>query len=260
MNEDYFSNCKILSKNEFGLCYKDYIFIISVPDGNIITYFNIYIKGFENIKKYMKRMNITINSKKEKKKYYFIWTKNSNSIYIYNKNNIKLDLNNKFIIPNNNNNEMNERHNLIVINNKEDLISFEKKLELDKNINIFNLKQCSNNEFVIITKNNEMMIYDILCHSITMIINYAEIILENDLDYYFLKKIGKGMFLVNLINKKLGIIEFKSGKILKEFDVDDKICFHIDICEQNEDEEEKKDKLNKNILILNQNNIFLLDI
>ena len=91
---------------------------------------------------------------------------------------------------------------------------------------------------------------------ITMKINYTKVIIDNNL--YFLKKIGKGMFIVNLINGNLGIIEIKCGKILKEFDVDEKICFYINILDI--DDEGEKNKLNKNILILNQNNIYILEI
>ena len=65
INDDYFSNCKIFSKREFGLCYHDFIFLVSVPEGCIVTYFNISnlycVTNFQYNKKYMKRMNIFIN-------------------------------------------------------------------------------------------------------------------------------------------------------------------------------------------------------
>ena len=257
MNEDFFSNCKIFTKNEFGLSYKNYIFMVSVPEGCITTFFDVSRIGYENIKKYMKRMNIFVNLEKEKKKYYFIWCKDSNVIDIYSKNPINLDLKNKYVIPFNSNNEISERHNLNVANIKEELISYEKDIKLLNNVKIFNIKQCSNSEIVIITKNNEMLVYNFLCNAVTLRINYAQIILEDDL--YFLKKIGKGMFLVNLINGNLGIIEFKTGKILKEFYVDEQICFYVNISDKDNDQTEKN-KLNKNILILNENNILSLDI
>ena len=257
MNIDFFSNCKIFTKNEFGLSYKNYIFMVSVPEACITTYFDVSRIWHENIKKYMKRMNIFVNVEKEKKKYYFIWCKDSNVIDIYSKNQINLDLKNKYVIPFNNNNELSERHHLNVANIKEELISFEKDIKLPNNIKIFNIKQCSNSEIVVITKNNEMLIYNFLCNSVTLRINYAQIILEGDL--YFLKKIGKGMFLVNLINGNLGIIELKNGKILKELYVDDQICFYVNISDKDNDQTEKN-KLNKNILILNESNILSLDI
>ena len=260
-NDDYFSNCKIFSKREFGLCYNDFIFLVSVPEGSIVTYFDISnlnsvsINNLENIKKYMKRMNIFINIKKEMKKYYLVWYENSKIINIYKKNETKIDINDKFVIPSNNNLETHERHNLIVFNNKEELISFEKNIKLLNDKIIFNIKQCSNNDIVIITKDNVMLIYSFLSNGIIMTINYAKIILEDEL--YFLKRIGKGLYLVNLSNNMLGLIELKTGKILKKFNVEEKLCNCADILSH---EEENKNKLNKNILILNLYNIYNLDI
>ena len=258
-NDDYFLNCKVFSKREFGLCYLSFIFLVSVPEGSIITYFDVsnsfYINNSENIKKYMKRMNIFVNSKKEMKKFYFVWHENSNLVKIYTKNENKINMNNKFIIPNNNNSDNHERHNLIVFNNKDELISFEREIKLLNEKIIFNIKQCSNSEIIIITKNNEMIIYTFLSNSISMIISYAQIILEDEL--YFLKRIGKGLYLVNLTDGMLGLIELKSGKILKKFDVDEKFCNNADICSLIE---EDKNKLNKNVLILNVYNIYNLDI
>ena len=258
-NDDYFLNCKVFSKREFGLCYLSFIFLVSVPEGSIITYFDVsnsfYINNSENIKKYMKRMNIFVNSKKEMKKFYFVWHENSNLIKIYTKNENKINMNDKFIIPNNNNSDNHERHNLIVFNNKDELISFEREIKLLNEKIIFNIKQCSNSEIIIITKNNEMIIYTFLSNSISMIISYAQIILEDEL--YFLKRIGKGLYLVNLTDGMLGLIELKSGKILKKFDVDEKFCNYADICSLIE---EDKNKLNKNVLILNVYNIYNLDI
>ena len=258
-NDDYFLNCKVFSKREFGLCYLNFIFLVSVPEGSIITYFDVsnsfYINNSENIKKYMKRMNIFVNSKKEMKKFYFVWHENSNLIKIYTKNENKINMNDKFIIPNNNNSDNHERHNLIVFNNKDELISFEREIKLLNEKIIFNIKQCSNSEIIIITKNNEMIIYTFLSNSISMIISYAQIILEDEL--YFLKRIGKGLYLVNLTDGMLGLIELKSGKILKKFDVDEKFCNYADICSLIE---EDKNKLNKNVLILNVYNIYNLDI
>jgi len=258
-NDDYFLNCKVFSKREFGLCYLSFIFLVSVPEGSIITYFDVsnsfYINNSENIKKYMKRMNIFVNSKKEMKKFYFVWHENSNLVKIYTKNENKINMNDKFIIPNNNNSDNHERHNLIVFNNKDELISFEREIKLLNEKSIFNIKQCSNSEIIIITKNNEMIIYTFLSNSISMIISYAQIILEDEL--YFLKRIGKGLYLVNLTDGMLGLIELKSGKILKKFDVDEKFCNYADICSLIE---EDKNKLNKNVLILNVYNIYNLDI
>ena len=258
-NDDYFLNCKVFSKREFGLSYLSFIFLVSVPEGSIITYFDVsnsfYINNSENIKKYMKRMNIFVNSKKEMKKFYFVWHENSNLVKIYTKNENKINMNDKFIIPNNNNSDNHERHNLIVFNNKDELISFEREIKLLNEKIIFNIKQCSNSEIIIITKNNEMIIYTFLSNSISMIISYAQIILEDEL--YFLKRIGKGLYLVNLTDGMLGLIELKSGKILKKFDVDEKFCNYADICSLIE---EDKNKLNKNVLILNVYNIYNLDI
>ena len=258
-NDDYFLNCKVFSKREFGLCYLSFIFLVSVPEGSIITYFDVsnsfYINNSENIKKYMKRMNILVNSKKEMKKFYFVWHENSNLVKIYTKNENKINMNDKFIIPNNNNSDNHERHNLIVFNNKDELISFEREIKLLNEKIIFNIKQCSNSEIIIITKNNEMIIYTFLSNSISMIISYAQIILEDEL--YFLKRIGKGLYLVNLTDGMLGLIELKSGKILKKFDVDEKFCNYADICSLIE---EDKNKINKNVLILNVYNIYNLNI
>ena len=55
----------------------------------------------------------------------------------------------------------------------------------------------------------------------------------------------------------LGLIELKTGKILKKFNVDENLCNYIDIINK---EEENKNKLNKNIFILNLYNIYNLDI
>ena len=258
-DNDIFSNCKIFSKREFGLCYNNFIFLVSVPEGSIITYFDVSISNllssFENSKKCIKRMNIIINTKKEMKKYYLVWNENSNLIKLFAKNDKKIDVNDKFIIPSNNNSETQERHNLIVFNNKEELISFEKDVHILDDKIIFNIKQCSNSDIVIITKNNEMLIYNFLAGAIITMINFAQIILEHNL--YFLKRIGKGLFLVNLINGMLGLIELKTGKILKKFNVDENFCNYIDILNK---DDENKNKLNKNILILNLYNIYNLDI
>ena len=259
ISEDCFSNCKIFSKREFGLCYNDFIFLVSVPEGSIITYFDVSnsssISNIDTNKKFMKRMNIIINTKKEMKKFYFVWYENTSLINIYTKNENKIDINNKFIIPNNNNSDNHERHNLIVINNKEELISFDREIKILNDKNIFNVKQCSNSDVIIITKNNEMLIYNFMCNSIIMTVTYAQIIIENEL--YFLKRIGKGLYLVNLSNNMLGLIELKSGKILKKFSIDEKLCYYADIGTQ---AEEDKNKLNKNILILNLYNMYNLDI
>ena len=259
INDDYFSNCKVFSKREFGLCYNDFIFLVSVPEGCIVTYFDvsksISITNLENSKKYMKRMNIFINIKKEMKKYYFIWYENSNLVKIFTKTDKKIDINDKFIIPNSNNSEMHERHNLIVINNKEELISFDKEIKLNNDKIIFSIKQCANSDIIIITKNNEMIVYNFLCNSIITIVTYAKIILDDEI--YFLKRIGKGLYIVNLADDMLGLIELKTGKILKKFSIDGKLCNYADIVQEGE---ENKNKLNKNILILNSYNIFSLDL
>lgn len=258
-NDDCFSNCKVFSKREFGLCYNNFIFLVSVPEGSIVTYFDVSqsfsLINSEKNKIYMKRMNIFINAKKDIKKFYFIWYENSNIAKIFTKNEKKIDINDKFIIPSSNNTEMHERHNLIVFNNKEELISFEKEIKLVNDKSIFNIKQCSNSDIIIITKNNEMIIYNFLSNAIIMNVNYAKIILDED--FYFLKRIGKGLYLVNLVDDTLGLIELKTGKILKKFNVDGKFCNYADIIPEGE---ESKSKLNKNILILNLYDIYNLDI
>lgn len=148
--EDFFSNCKIFSKRKFCLCYKEYIFIVNSPEGNIMTYF----KPFNNkkiCKIFIKRCNIFINLKKEVKKFYFIWQENSNFVKIFNKMKRKNEINDK-----NNKSDNNE------LKNKLNYISFNKNIKIEGNKYIFNIKQCSNYDIVLITINNEIFKYNFL--------------------------------------------------------------------------------------------------
>ena len=85
LNEDYFSNCKVFSKREFGLCYRSFIFLVSVPEGGIFTFFDVSNSTniMDNSKKYIKRMNIFLSMNQDLKKFYLIWPENANSVKIY---------------------------------------------------------------------------------------------------------------------------------------------------------------------------------
>lgn len=57
----------------------------------------------------------------------------------------------------------------------------------------------------------------------------------------------------------LGIIDFKNGKILKKFNIEEKLCYYADIADI-EEKEKKINKINKNIVIYNKIDIFSIDI
>ena len=262
INEDYFSNCKILSKREFGLCYRSFIFLVCVPEGGIFTYFDVTgtTNSMDISKKYFKRMNIFLNMKRDIKKFYFIWPENANSIKIYAKNEKKIHRKReRFVIPSSRGTgqETSERHNLLVINTKEEIINYERNIFLNPGQRVYNVKQCSNYEVIIITKDNDMLIFNFVCNTFITTIKYARIILENEI--YFLKRIGNDLFLTNLRNGMLGLVGMKTGKILKKFNVDCRIVNSADVCLVPREEDEDI-KYHKNILILNSFDIFNLEI
>ena len=260
--EDYFSNCKVLSKREFGLCYRSFIFLVCVPEGGIFTYFDV--SNSTNImdcsKKYMKRMNVFLDMKQPMKKYYLIWPENASSIKVYSKQEKKIHpKRERYTIPYSNclNPDEAERHSLLVINTKEEIIKYEKNIYLNPGQRIYNVKQCSNFEVIIITKDNDMLIFNFICNTFITTIKYARVILDNEL--YFLKRVGKDLFLVNLRSGMLGLIGIKTGKILKKFNVDFKLVNSADICLVPR-EEENEIRYHKNILILNSYDIFCLEL
>ena len=247
-NENKFIKCKVFSKKEFGLCYNDTIFIVSIPEGNIITHFKINDNSlYTKTNKYFKRFTVVINKMKDIKKFYFVWIENLNTLKIFEKN------------ENANKNEecelSGDKHVVNFLSNNNDDIILNKELEFNKERIIFNVKQISNSEIVIILKNNEMLVYNFFVGAVITCISYGKIILDNN--YYFFKKIGRGLFLVNLNSKKLGLIEFKKGKILKKFYLEDEICIDADICES----ANKRDgKINKDIVVMNQLFVYALDL
>ena len=261
-NEDYFSNCKIFSKREFGLCYRSFIFLVSVPEGGIFTYFDVSntTNSMDTSKKFFKRMIIFLNMKQDMKKYYLIWPESASSIKIYAQKEQKAHKKReRFIIPasKSNGTEVNERHNLLVINTKEEIITYVRNIFLNPNQRVYNVKQCSNYEVIIITKDNDMLVFNFVCNCFITTIKYARVILENDI--YFLKRIGKDLFLTNLRNGMLGLVGMKTGKILKKFNVDLRIVNCADVCIVPREEDEEI-KYHKHILILNSFDIFMLEI
>jgi len=102
-----------------------------------------------------------------------------------------------------------------------------------------------------------MLIFNFVCNAFITTIKYARVILDNEI--YFLKRVGRDLFLVNLRNGMLGLIGIKTGKILKKFNVDYRLVNSVDICLVPR-EEEYEVKYHKNILILNSFDIFSLEI
>ena len=262
LNEDYFSNCKVFSKREFGLCYRSFIFLVSVPEGGIFTYIDVSNSTniMDNSKKYIKRMNIFLNMNQDMKKFYLIWPEGANSIKIYVNQEQRIHKKReRFVIPpsNNTGQEISEKHNLLIINSKEEMISYVRNIFLGVEQRVYNVKQCSNYEVIIITKDNDMLIFNFVCNTFITTIKYARIILDKEL--YFLKRIGKDLFLTNLRNGMLGLVGMKTGKILKKFNIDCRfiICADVNVIPRDEDGEIK---YHKHILILNSFDIFSLEI
>ena len=86
-NDDKFLYCKAFSKKEFGICYNDYIFLLNVPEGNVITHFKVDESGlYSKNNKFFKRFTVAINKTKGVKKYYFVWIEKLNLIRIFEKN------------------------------------------------------------------------------------------------------------------------------------------------------------------------------
>ena len=102
-----------------------------------------------------------------------------------------------------------------------------------------------------------MLVFNFVCNCFITTIKYARVILENDI--YFLKRIGKDLFLTNLRNGMLGLVGMKTGKILKKFNVDLRIVNCADVCIVPREEDEEI-KYHKHILILNSFDIFMLEI
>ena len=102
-----------------------------------------------------------------------------------------------------------------------------------------------------------MLIFNFVCNTFITTIKYARIILDKEL--YFLKRIGKDLFLTNLRNGMLGLVGMKTGKILKKFNIDCRfiICADVNVIPRDEDGEIK---YHKHILILNSFDIFSLEI
>ena len=262
LEEDYFSNCKVFSKREFGLCYRSFIFLVCVPEGGIYTYIDVSNSTniMDNSKKYIKRMIIFLNMNRDLKKFYFIWRENANSVKIYVKQEKKVHKKReRFVIPpsNYNGQEINERHNLLIINTKEEVITYDRNIFLGPEQRVYNVKQSSNYEVIIITKDNDMLVFNFICNTFIMTIKYARIILDNEI--YFLKRIGRDLFLTNLRNGLLGLVGMRTGKILKKFNVDCRIVNKADVCVVNREEDEEIIR-HKNILILNSFDIFTLEI
>ena len=262
LNEDYFSNCKVFSKREFGLCYRSFIFLVSVPEGGIFTFFDVSNSTniMDNSKKYIKRMNIFLSMNQDLKKFYLIWPENANSVKIYVNQEQRIHKKReRFFIPpsNNTGQEVSERHNLLIINSKEEVISYVRNIFLGPDQRVYNVKQSSNYEVIIITKDNDMLIFNFVCNTFITTLKYARIILDKEL--YFLKRIGKDLFLTNLRNGMLGLVGMKTGKILKKFNIDCRfiICADVNVIPRDEDGEIK---YHKHILILNSFDIFSLEI
>ena len=262
LNEDYFSNCKVFSKREFGLCYRSFIFLVSVPEGGIFTFFDVSNSTniMDNSKKYIKRMNIFLSMNQDLKKFYLIWPENANSVKIYVNQEQRIHKKReRFFIPpsNNTGQEVSERHNLLIINSKEEVISYVRNIFLGPDQRVYNVKQSSNYEVIIITKDNDMLIFNFVCNTFITTLKYARIILDKEL--YFLKRVGKDLFLTNLRNGMLGLVGMKTGKILKKFNVDCRFinCADVNVIPR---EEEGEIKYHKHILILNAFDIFSLEI
>lgn len=135
-SKDYFSNCKIFSKNEFGLCYKNLIFLLHAPEGFITSY--IELTDYDlNTKIYMKRM--ILNLEKNVKRFYMFWDKNRSEINVYTKK--EKDKNEEVL--------MNQERNIILF---------------DKEKKIYNIKQSSNYEMLVMTQDNDIFIYNFICN------------------------------------------------------------------------------------------------
>ena len=74
----------------------------------------------------------------------------------------------KFIITNsdNANQDYNDINNLIVSYNNLEIVAFEKNILLNSNQKVFNIKQSSNYEIIVITINNDIHIYNFLSNSL----------------------------------------------------------------------------------------------
>ena len=261
LNEDFFSCCKIFSKNEFCLCYKNLIFFIRVPECYVLTYIDITDNNLnmnQNSKKFVKRIKLVLE-KNIIKNYYVVWQEKTNFLKIYSrKNNLELIGAEKFIISNSDsaNQDYNDINNLIVSYNNLEIVAYEKNILMNENQKVFNIKQNSNYEIIVITINNDIHIYNFLSNRFITTIKYANIILNNGL--YFLKRIGNDLFFMNLKSGFLALVGIKTGKILKKFNVDYKPVNDIDICDIpvfNDD----RFQYRKHVLLLNSTNMYALE-